>query len=144
MTAIKLEAKIMAPIGIAVSSPAIPTSGAVIAPKINGSSPSNADALPAICPCFSIASEKDDVAMTPIEATKKKIGRTIVISGPFINTAINSNVPDVIEMNKPDSKNRFSDTTPVRRPTTWVPIISPNPFIPNNMLNVCGETPYIF
>ena len=43
----KLAENMMTPIGIAVVSPAIPTSGAEIAPNINGIKPSNAEALPA-------------------------------------------------------------------------------------------------
>lgn len=59
---------------MALSSPAIPTSGAVREPKTNGNSPNKADALPAICPCVSIAKANEVVEIIPIEATRKKIG----------------------------------------------------------------------
>ena len=72
----KLAANIITPIGIAVSSPAIPTSGAEIAPNIKGSKPSNADALPAICPWSCIARENDAVEMIPMEEIKIKIDKT--------------------------------------------------------------------
>ena len=44
------DAKMMTRIGIAVPSPAIPTSGAVIAPSMKRGKPRHAEALPAICP----------------------------------------------------------------------------------------------
>lgn len=81
-SASKPQENMVIPIGSAVFSPAIPTSGAVAAPSTNGNKPNNADALPAICDCVSIASENDDVVMIPIDETKKKIERTTAKSGP--------------------------------------------------------------
>lgn len=134
----------MTPIGIAVSSPPIPTSGAVIEPSTNGSNPSKAEALPAICPWDSIAKENDDVEMTPIEETKKNIGITTVNNGPWKSTARSNNVPEVIDINRPILKNCNSVNNPVNLPTVCVPIISPIPFIPNNKLKAWGDTPKIF
>ena len=54
----KASAKIVTPIGIPVYDPAIPTSGALREPSTNGNNPNNAEALPAICPCDSIANVK--------------------------------------------------------------------------------------
>ena len=105
---------------------------------MKGSKPSKADALPAICPCDSIANEKDDVEMTPIEPTKKKIGTIIEISGPCNNTAMSNDVPDVIDMKNRSPKIVFRIQDPLGA-QPWVPIISPSPFIPNNKLNVCGR-----
>src|SRR5690625_6796772 len=90
----------MKPIGTAVSSPAIPTSGAASAPRINGSNPKRAEALPAICPCVCIARENDEVEIIPIDETKMKIGTTTAQSGPLNNTTINRVELAAIAMNR--------------------------------------------
>ena len=64
----------MTPIGTPVYAPAIPTRGAVNEPSTNGNKPNNAEALPAICPCDSIAKAKDVVPIILMEDTNKKIG----------------------------------------------------------------------
>lgn len=56
---------IIAPIGTAVAS-FIPTSGDTMEPRRSGSMPSSALALPARCPCFSIANVKVLVSVMPI------------------------------------------------------------------------------
>ncbi|KMM56723.1 hypothetical protein ACH95_17045 [Bacillus glycinifermentans] len=61
-------------IGIAVWLPAMPTSGAAAAPKINGSSPKSADALPADFPWLCMAKEPPDVETIPMQETTVKSG----------------------------------------------------------------------
>jgi len=132
----KLEAKMVMPIGTAVFSPAIPTSGAVMEPSMKGKSPSKAAALPAICPCSCIASENDDVEMIPMEDTKKNNGITMVMSGPWSSTASKRKMLAVLDIPKPICRKRVSEIRSVNRPTSCVPIIIPIPFMPNSRLNV--------
>lgn len=105
------------PIGTAVSSPAMPTSGAVAAPKIKGSNPSNAEALPAAWAWLSIASVKEDVPTTPIAVTKKKIGTTTAQSGPLKLTTASKTAPAATAVYKAISKNFFSEMRYAKRPT---------------------------
>lgn len=63
-----LVTNIISPSGNAEYSPAIPTSGEVI----NGMTPSNAEALPAMCPCDSKANVMEEGPITPADAIKKK------------------------------------------------------------------------
>lgn len=113
----KLAPKIMDPIGMAEFSPAIPTSGDEIEPRINGNNPNRADALPAICPCDSMASENDVVPIIPIDATKKKIGITTAINGAFSNNATRRMAPETFDMVRPITKKVFSDITSTNFPT---------------------------
>lgn len=116
-------------------SPATPTNGAVNEPSKNGNKPNNADALPAICPCVSIAREKEVVEMIPMDETKKKIGIATTISGAFINSAISKTALAMFEIVNPIFKKVFSGIISVKRPTNCVPIIRAKPFIPNKRLN---------
>src|SRR5699024_11907485 len=63
--ALLLQTIITMPIGHAVRSPLIPTSGDTRPPPKNGSNPRNADALPAASPCASMPSEKAVVDTIP-------------------------------------------------------------------------------
>ncbi len=128
-------------IGMAEYSPAIPTSGAEIAPRTNGSNPRRADALPAICACFSIASANDDVEIIPTDETKKKMGMITATSGPLKSTTINKMILDTHDIINPIFKKRVSETVSAKRPTTCVPNMIPIPFILNNRLNNCGDAP---
>ena len=94
-------------IGMAEYSPAIPTSGAEIAPRTNGSNPRRADALPAICACFSIASANDDVEIIPTDETKKKMGMITATSGPLKSTTINKMILDTLDIINPIFKKVF-------------------------------------
>jgi len=80
----------MTPIGMPVFGPAIPTSGADMEPRTKGNTPNKAEALPAICPCVSIAKAKHVVPIILIDPTKKKIGMATARSGAFKNKAINN------------------------------------------------------
>jgi len=97
--------------------PAIPTSGAVNEPRINGNNPNNAAALPAICPCVSIAKAKDVVPIILMEETKKKIGIAKANSGAFNRSAISINAPAKFEMNNPIFKKVRSGMMSAKRPS---------------------------
>lgn len=105
------------PIGMPVYAPAIPTSGAVKEPSTNGNKPNNAEALPAICPCVSIAKAKDVVPIILIEPTKKKIGTATAKSGAFNNRAMSNNKPAMVEMANPIFKKVRSEILSAKRPT---------------------------
>lgn len=92
---------------MAVSSPAIPTSGAVNAPRINGKRPSKAEALPAAWPCVSMANAKEEVPTTPIVVTKKKIGITMAQSGPSASMTANKMAPESVAAYNAVSKSAF-------------------------------------
>lgn len=100
-----------------VYDPAIPTSGAAKEPSTNGNKPNNAEALPAICPCDSMANVKDVVPMILIDKTKKKIGIATAISGAFKRRAMSKTAPDKLEIPNPIFKNVRSEIVSVRRPT---------------------------
>jgi hypothetical protein len=125
----------MIPIGTAEYSPANPTSGAVNEPRINGNTPNNAEALPAIWPCVSIANEKDVVDIIAIDATKKKIGIANINSGAFNRMATSNKAADELARIKPNFKKVFSEMISEKRPTVWVPMIKAIPLTPNNKLN---------
>ena len=72
----------MTPSGTAEDSPAIPTRGEVTEPSKNGMTPSSAAALPALCPCDSIAKAKEEGWVMPFAATKKNSETTSAINGP--------------------------------------------------------------
>lgn len=131
----------MMPIGTAEFSPANPTSGAVNEPSINGNTPNSAEALPAICPCVSIANEKDVVEIMAMEDTKKKTGTAKRNSGAFRKIATSNNTAEVLAISKPIFKKVFSEIISESRPTDWVPMIKAIPFTPNNKLKTCGDTP---
>ena len=105
------------PIGTPVYAPAIPTSGAVREPRTNGNKPNKAEALPAICPCVSIAKAKDVVPIILMEPTKKKIGIATAKSGAFNNKATSNHAPDMVEMANPIFKKVRSEMMSAKRPT---------------------------
>lgn len=100
-----------------VYDPAIPTSGADKEPSTNGNNPNSAEALPAICPCDSMANVKDVVPMILIDKTKKKIGIATAINGVFKSRAMSKNKPDTLEIANPIFKNVRSGMVYVKRPT---------------------------
>lgn len=63
-------------------SPIIPTSGEVTEPNKNGRIPNNAEALPAICPCDSIANLNEIGPMIPIYKLSKKSEPISINNGP--------------------------------------------------------------
>ena len=65
---------ITTPIGMAVWTPPIPTSGETIPPSANDVTPNKADALLAFFPCVCIAREKPDVFTIPTLDTTKNNG----------------------------------------------------------------------
>lgn len=92
ITANKQQAKMIIPIGVALCSPAIPTSGETIAPPAKGRIPSKADALPAIFPCRFMASEKPVVLTTPTLDTTMKKASIIAHKGKCKNTTNKSKI----------------------------------------------------
>ena len=72
----------MTPNGIAEYSPAIPTSGEVIEPNKKGMIPNSAEALPAMCPCDSIAKVNDIGPTIPNATLDKKSEKTSAANGP--------------------------------------------------------------
>ena len=107
----------MAPIGTPVYAPAIPTSGALNEPSKNGNNPKRAEALPAICPCVSIAKVKDVVPIILMEVIKKKIGITTAKSGAFNRRAISKPAPAKLAIAKPIFKKVRSGMMSAKRPT---------------------------
>ena len=74
-----IEAQAMtSPIGIADSSPPIPTKGEPIPPKANEMTPRSAEALPAVSPCFCMARENPAVLTIPTLDTTKNNGIKII------------------------------------------------------------------
>ena len=112
-----LEPKMVIPIGTPVYDPAIPTSGADKEPRTNGNKPNKAEALPAICPCDSIANAKEVVPIILIDRTKKKIGIATAMIGAFKRRAISKHAPAKLEIPNPIFKKVRSDILSVKRPT---------------------------
>lgn len=103
----------MTPNGTAEYSPATPTSGEVTHPIKNGSTPKRADALPAICPCDSIANVKEGGLISPSDEIYKKSGITNANKGPCIRT---TNRTIVLVMQDNDNPAKEYDALSIYQP----------------------------
>ncbi len=132
------------PKGIAEFSPAIPTSGDVTAPNANCKEPSTAEALPAICPCDSMANVKEIGPMIPMEKANKKIEINMADNAPCTNTTNKTAAEDMNAMINPILNSRFSGTRPANNLTNCDPAMIARPFNAKRIENIYGDTPYMF
>src|SRR5699024_3054889 len=130
----------MAPIGTADAS-LIPASGVNTEPNSNGSIPKTALALPARCPCLAIPSVKVLVIIIPIVVMYIKINMTMDSNGPLIIVITSRRDVAASAIVTAVWRSLFSGIIPPKRPIIKLPVIIASPLMPNNTLNVCGDTP---
>lgn len=115
-SALILQNRMTTAIGKAVWLPAIPTSGAAAPPKINGSSPRSADALPADFPWLCMAKDPLVVVTIPMQETTTNSGIKIRISGALKKTETNKTTLAVKDSSKPLRKRDALPNRPASLP----------------------------